>query len=152
MRRGAGWLLIVGGVAALWVGGTVGSDARDRGDSPPYWAWQCLTWGVLGLVIGLFLKADSPADPILDTVDRLARLAAWCRRWGAVGASLLWEGRRWWAADAPDDGARPVPRSGSKDPKEAMASTKVSAVRSATMCGSALRRAKYAVTTFTYAR
>lgn len=104
MRRGVGWLLIVGGVVALWVGGTVGSDARDRGDSPPYWAWQCLLWGVLGLVIGLFLKADSPADPILDTVDRLVRLAAWCRRWGAVGASRLWEGRRWWAADAPDDG------------------------------------------------
>ena len=42
----------------------------------------------------------------------------------------------------PNTRARAVPRPGSNDPKLVIAVTKVSAVRSATTCGSALRRAK----------
>jgi len=42
----------------------------------------------------------------------------------------------------PNTQARAVPLPGSKDPKLVIAVTNVSAVRSATTCGSALRRAK----------
>src|ERR1700761_8359737 len=52
----------------------------------------------------------------------------------------------------PNTQARPVPWTGSNDPKLVIAATKVSAVRSATTCGSPLRRAKYAVTASTLAR
>ena len=52
----------------------------------------------------------------------------------------------------PNTQARGVPFRGSKEQKPVIAATKVSAVRSATTCGSALRRAKYAVTASTFAR
>jgi len=45
-----------------------------------------------------------------------------------------------------------VPFRGSNAPKEVITATKVSAVRSATTCGSRLRRAKYAITASTFAR
>ena len=48
--------------------------------------------------------------------------------------------------------ARVVPLRGSKVAKEVITLTNVSAVRSPTVCGSALRRAKYAVTASTFAR
>jgi len=52
----------------------------------------------------------------------------------------------------PNTQARTVPLRGSKDSKEVITATNVSAVRSATTCGSALRLAKYAVTASTLAR
>src|ERR1700722_2703505 len=52
----------------------------------------------------------------------------------------------------PNTQARAVPLRGSKDPKWVITATNVSAVRSATSCGSAVRRAKYALTASTFAR
>ena len=52
----------------------------------------------------------------------------------------------------PNTHARAVPLRGSKDAKPVITATNVSAVRSATSCGSAVRRAKYAVTASTFAR
>src|SRR5215469_15327152 len=52
----------------------------------------------------------------------------------------------------PNTQARGVPLRGSKVANDVIAAAKVSAVRSATVCGSVLRRAKYAVTAATFAR
>jgi hypothetical protein len=49
-------------------------------------------------------------------------------------------------AAIPNTHARPDPRFGSKPPNPVAARTNVSEVRSATVCGSPQRRAKYAVT------
>jgi hypothetical protein len=52
----------------------------------------------------------------------------------------------------PNTHARAVPLPGSKVAREVITATNVSAVRSATACGSAVRRAKNAVTASTLAR